>query len=238
LFSEWILNANEYEFREYLTMPHTHTKTVYYFNELSDRAKERARDWYRAGNDFAWAADSVIEDVAHMADLLGIDLRQRTVKLMGGGTRQEPEIYYSGFSTQGDGACFVGSYAYKKGSVKAIAKEAPAGEGKDFAGNNELNRIAKALQEVQRQHGYRITADVKHTGTYYHAYSTDITVYQGEDYADTDVQETIVELLRDFMQWIYRQLEQEWEYRNSDAVVDEEIEANEYEFTEDGRPAV
>ena len=31
-------------------MPYTITKEAYSFAELSDRAKERARDWYRQGN--------------------------------------------------------------------------------------------------------------------------------------------------------------------------------------------
>lgn len=30
-------------------MPHTKSKTVYYFDELSDKAKEKAREWYREG---------------------------------------------------------------------------------------------------------------------------------------------------------------------------------------------
>lgn len=39
------------------------------------------------------------------------------------------------------------------------------------------------------------------------------------------------------MRWIYRSLEAEYEYRQSDAVVDEDIRANEYEFTEGGERA-
>jgi len=41
------------------------TVNIYTFDELSDEAKERARDWYREGEDFGWilkeASDSVKE---------------------------------------------------------------------------------------------------------------------------------------------------------------------------------
>jgi hypothetical protein len=81
-------------------------KTIYKFAELSDRAKERARDWYRGcieSSDY----DSVIEDAARIADILGINLRTRAVKLMGGGTRFDPCIWWSGFSSQGDGTLTI-----------------------------------------------------------------------------------------------------------------------------------
>lgn len=43
-------------------MPKTITKTVYTFDELSDPAKEKARDWYREGMfDYAWW-ESTYED--------------------------------------------------------------------------------------------------------------------------------------------------------------------------------
>ncbi len=37
------------------------------------------------------------------------------------------------------------------------------------------------------------------------------------------------------MNWIYRQLEKEYEYQNSDECVDENILCNSYTFTEDGK---
>ena len=41
--------------------------------------------------------------------------------------------------------------------------------------------------------------------------------------------------LRDLARWLYRQLEREYEYQTSDAVVDEAIIANGYTFTNSGR---
>ena len=47
-------------------------------------------------------------------------------------------------------------------------------------------------------------------------------------------EDTIIELARDYMNWIYHTLEKEREYENADAQVDEAIRANEYEFLKDG----
>ena len=212
---------------------------VYEFDELSDRAKAHARDWYRecASSDVSdYQAESVLEDAARLGEMIGLNIRTRLAKLMGGGTRMEPQVYYSGFSSQGDGASYVGSYAYKAGGVKALASEAPCGTDKGHEGNNEVNRIARELQAVQRNHFYRIQANVSAgRGRYSHSHTMDIDVDRADsvDMSDDDI-ETVKDLLRDFADWIYRSLEREYEYQNSDEVIDENIRANEYEFTEEG----
>jgi hypothetical protein len=48
---------------------------------------------------------------------------------------------------------------------------------------------------------------------------------------------TVTESLRDFADWIYRQLETEYEWRMADEQVDYAITANEYTFDESGRRA-
>lgn len=208
-------------------MSEERTVTVFQFSELSDQAKEKARSWYRDGALYDDWWDSVYDDAAQIADILGIDLRQKPVKLMNGSTRYEPAIYFSGFSSQGDGACFEGSYSYKKGCVEALKGRAPK--------NEELRAIARALVNAQRPHLYGLSATVKHRGHYSHAFCTEIEVFdRGGNYASTKAAEEISEALRGFMHWIYRSLEKEYEWLMSDEQVDASIEANEYEFTEDG----
>src|SRR4051812_1298003 len=97
-------------------MPHDKTLTVYTFDELDEPAKERARDWMRELEAQDFDPDYVLEDAATVCDILGIVLKSRTVSLMGGGTRQKPTFWYSGFGSQGDGACFEGTYYYGKHS--------------------------------------------------------------------------------------------------------------------------
>lgn len=196
----------------------TVSRELYTFEELSEAAKENARDWYREGlymDNFEF--ECVTDDAKEIAALMGIDI---------------DNIYWSGFASQGDGACFEGTYAYKKGSVKAVKEYAPLDE--------ELHRIVKALAAVQKKSFYKLEATVKQSGRYYHAYSTDVEVYHNEDRYHRDIGEAedeIKEALRDFMDWIYKQLDSQNDYINSNEYIDENIIANEYEFTQDGRRA-
>lgn len=205
------------------------TSTVYYFNELpTEAAKEKAREWwckflFNDGCDYEF----IYEDAAVIGEALGIDLRSKQVKLMNGKYRWEPSIYWSGFWSQGDGACFEGSYHYKKN----WQKDFPAPQ------DEELIAIGKVLQDVQSKYFYKLTARVKHSGHYYHEMCTDIEVeYSGDDYrrVDEDDADTIRECLREFMRWIYKSLKQEYDYQSSDEVVDETLIINQYEFDEEG----
>ena len=202
----------------------TISKEVYLFEELSDDAKEKARDWYREGNlDYDWW-DFMFEDFATIGNLLGIEFDTRPVKLMGGGTRYDPCIYFSGFWSQGDGACFEGRYSYNKGALKKIKEHAP--------NDKVLHEIASSLQEIQKLNFYGAYARITHRGNYNHSYSMTIDV--DRDDASVVGEDDLVQCMRDFADWMYRQLEKEYEWLNSDEVVDESIIANEYEFDEEG----
>jgi len=214
-------------------MPTIIEKTVYSFNELSESAKDTARDWYRSGDDMDFAAEHVIEDAATIADILGIELRTRPVKLIGGGTLYEPCIYYSGFWSQGDGACFKGDYRYRKGALNALR----AHIGGESKGDKELLRIAKGLQTVQSKYFYSLRADMHHSGHYMHSGCMRVNVdYLRDDSRDiSEAEDAITEYMRDFSDWIYKQLEAAYDYHNSNEVVDENIICNEYDFDENGK---
>ena len=190
--------------------------TVYQFHELSDEAKEKAREWYRRESDDSDFSECVIYDAKECGRIIGIDI---------------DKVYFSGFCLQGDGACFEGSYRYAKGGAKAIRAYAPQ--------DAELHRIADTLQAIQRDNFYRLRANVEHSGHYYHEHCTRIEVEDCENqYRDIgDADKEVAESLRDFMRWIYRNLEKEYEYQNADEQVDEAITANGYEFTEEGEGA-
>lgn len=194
-------------------MPRTLETTVYSFEELNEAAQEKAIQRYREADplDYEWW-DFVYEDAKRLGALIGIEIDR---------------IYFSGFWSQGDGACFEGSYSYKKGGVKALKCEAPLDE--------ELHKVAADLQEVQRRAFYKLEATVTHTGRYYHEHSTSIHVFgERARWAEDAEEEGISEALRDFMCWIYSYLESEYEYLTSDEAIRETLIANEYEFDEDG----
>ena len=87
------------------------TTTVYTLDELScPAAREKARDWYRQHHaDSNWY-ENVYEDFREVCNIFGISLRQRVFRLSNGRFMEEPCIWFSGFCSQGDGACFEGRY--------------------------------------------------------------------------------------------------------------------------------
>jgi len=186
---------------------------LYQFNELSESAKETAIDWYRSGNlGYNWW-EFAYDDAKEIASLFGLEIDR---------------IYFSGFWSQGDGACLTGHYKYQKGGLRAVKEHAPL--------DKELHRIVEELQEIQRKHFYKLECRVSHNDRYYHARSTDFDF--GYDYEPDNETEIIVrDLLRDYMDWIYNNLEKEYEYLQSDEQIIEAIKSNDYDFTIDGKVA-
>lgn len=211
-------------------MPEILETTIYRLDELSNAAKDKARAWYReSGFDYDWY-DAVYEDFQRIVEILGIHFKTRTARLMGGGSRQEPCIWFRGFWSQGDGASWDGFYSYRKSAPDAIRTYAPQDE--------KLHEIADALQAIQHRNFYQLRAEVSHLGHYFHEYCMAISVERDSPtWQDmtVDAEEIVIEALRDLARWLYRQLEREFEYLSSDEVVDETILANEYTFTGLGR---
>lgn len=199
---------------------------VYTFDELSDDAKERARDWYREGIESEELTD--YDDWETIAEILGVEFKRHDVQLMGGGTRSDPCIYWSGFSSQGDGASFEGRYSYAVTAPDKIRDHAPE--------DATLHHIADALETVQEQHGYRLAARITQSGNYSHSGTMRVDVYDSDDESRDigDAEAAITRELRRFADWIYQQLDAQNDYLTSDEQVDESILANGYEFTADG----
>lgn len=211
-------------------MPEVILTAVYGIHELPEGAKDRARAWYREdGFDHDWY-DAVYEDFQHIAEILGIRLKARTTRLVGGRTRQDPCIWFSGFWSQGDGAAWEGRYSYRKSAAVDLRAYAPK--------DQTLHRIAEKLQAAQRQNFYQLHAEVSHRGNYYHAFTMAVSVARDSSAAAEvigDAESIVTDALRDLANWLYRQLEQEYEYLTSDVAVDETLVANGYTFTEEGR---
>lgn len=213
----------------------TTTRTLFKFEELNDSAKSNALDKHRQFISEDWnGVDSMRDDLEIIASIYGIDFRTYAVQLHGGGTRQDPCIWYQGFSSQGDGASFEGTYEYAKDAPKAIRDHAPV--------DKELHRIADELQKAQRPFFYRLKANITrgHGSNFYsHSGTMAVEVYDERDqYRDIgEAAETITQLLKDFADWMYKSFREEYEYQTGDEAVTESIEANEYEFDENGELA-
>lgn len=196
--------------------------TVYKFNELSDDAKQHALEKLWDLNVYYDWWDFLFDDAADIAEMFGLDLRQTRRERVDKTSYYKPTIYFSGFSSQGDGACFEGRYAYKKGGLKAVMDYAPKDE--------VLHRIVRDLQNLQAKNFFKVTFRTYHRGFYNHENCMHLDNYEGcEQYEDD-----FLEVMRDFARWIYSRLEFEYDWLTSEEVILESIEANEYEFTEEG----
>jgi hypothetical protein len=211
---------------------------VYKFDELDDRAKEKAREWFRSvgGNtDDDWY-DHIYDDFMAICEAMGIELDTYPVKLMGGGVRMKPAIYFSGFSSQGDGACFEGVYRSDVHTSEAIRKHAPQ--------DAELHAIADRLVELSSAYPEGVFVRVIHRGRYCHANTMWVDNSGANEVLNEETQEwcepeltnedDFLDCLRDLANWLYSTLEKEYEFRDSDEQIDESIRCNDYEFTVDG----
>lgn len=210
----------------------TKTINLYTFDELSDKAKEKAREWWRESEaqDFG-SGGELNEPIETAAKLLGIELKTRDVKLMGGGTRQEPCVWWT-LHVQGAGASFDATYSYAKGSAKAIRAE--------FGTDTTLHAIADGLAAIQKKYGYMLRASIK-SDSRGHFLEADLELDRARfnispyrSIADAD-DEAMRELFRDFAQWIYKYIDAEWDYRMSDESADDSMKANEDTFTVNGK---
>ena len=130
----------------------------------------------------------------------------------------------------GRGAAWEGVYSYRKSAAAELRAFAPK--------DKTLHRIAETLQAAQRQNFYQLSADVTHRGTYYHAFTMAISVSRVSVAAveiTGDAENVVTDALRELANWLYRQLEQEYEYLTSDEAVDEMLVVGGYTFTEEGR---
>lgn len=75
-------------------MPEVIETVVYTVDELSDAAKEIARAWYRQCALHDQWYDFVYEDFSEICRILGITLATTSMKLVGGATRDFPQIFF------------------------------------------------------------------------------------------------------------------------------------------------
>ena len=206
-------------------MPTLTQEDVCTFDELSDSAKETARGWMRNCEieDFGQDTESLYYSALAAAKILGIDFDDK-------GKRSEPDIRWSGFSSQGDGASFVGSYSHSPNSPARILSEFPT--------DTALHAIADGLDAMQCGYklltGHRINADIRQSGNYYHEMTMSLSDVldseTGEMEYDEAMETLLLDLMRDFARWIYKSLEAEYDYRLSDENIEERIGDGEYQF--------
>jgi uncharacterized coiled-coil protein SlyX len=152
---------------------------------------------------------------------------------------EDVKIYFSGFWTQGDGACFISKVNivnFISAFKDEIIKELNITE-------KQLNLIIK-LQEnydfltykikqfdTHYYHEYTIKADYEY---YLYPFQYHEKLYNFLEKTVYQLQDFITEKARFYSRKIYRDLENEYDYLTSENAILETLEINDYEFTEDG----
>lgn len=129
-------------------------------------------------------AEAVIDDAKEIAACLGINIE---------------EVLYSGFCSQGDGACFTGSLGYNADCLENIMAYAPLDKG--------LHEIAASWQQLRCP---SLEVSVAHNDRYCHSNSVDY------DFSEVNLEEVdpsrVKIVAASFMGWIYKQLEDAYNY--------------------------
>ena len=131
-------------------------------------------------------------------------------------------------SSQGDGACFVGSYKFKPDWKSSLENFCP--------GYTQLSSLGERLEKAHTEFG-ELYATVYKT-TYHYDHENTVTVDVESDDEEISIwaaHDAIEEILKDFMHEIYRRLEEEYNWTNSQEFFQEMAEANEFYFTEEGK---
>lgn len=192
--------------------------TLYKFEELSKEAQQKAiEDNYDINTDFDWYS-FIIEDLTENENIF-----------------EDIKIYFSGFYSQGDGAMFEYN-----------------GINKDIF-ETFLNQEYKHLTEYKRMlifDNINITAKGKQIGPYYHENSCehylDIDLNQSYNYykhsnivllieeIEENFESYLIDLYKTKCIEIYKELNNTYDYLQSDESIKETLIANDYDFIENG----
>ena len=177
---------------------------IFEFSELSETAKKKALQNHR--EDFV-DMDFIIDDWK--------DMLQSKYGF------QKINIYYTGFGSQGDGACFTFSNVDWKQCTTAF--EIPIS-------SNSL----KFLEDTVELRGV-------HNGLYYHENSVSMEPYFYEGVISSEIEDELYEVInqieenyRNLCKELYRTLEQEYFEQISDKYIEESLMINNYEFYVNG----
>lgn len=180
-------------------------KTVYEFNEVREKALEKNRDFLI--DDFWY--ESIFEDFKEKLEKIGFE---------------NPEIFFSGFWSQGDGACFDADINIDKILNYLFENR--------YLSKKEIKQIKENIDTA--------TIYKNHFTTYYsHEKTRVISIsynnYENENKEIFDKLQIILEDLRlSFCEKIYVALENEYERATSDEVLTDYFLNNDFLFEKDG----
>lgn len=182
----------------------TIVKTYLTLDELDEGQKAKVLDKYRDWNVSHDWHDHMLEDRKQILAHLGF---------------RNVEIQYSGFSSQGDGACFTGQFSVPKTKQELKARMQAV---LDYAPNFDL-------------HGFGMLDVSGDDDLELEVYKCSMHRYCHSGTVKTD-DDKVTEFVRDFSNQLYKDLESEYRWLMSDEQVAESLIANDMEFDLDEFP--
>lgn len=209
-------------------MPQDITTTVYTLAELkaagNTKGFERAMQWMRLTQAELWEGGDIIETWKPALEAIGF---------------HEPEIHFTGFASQGDGAGFTCKHIAIDDILKFMAGEAP--------GEYDWPDIREARPAYNPRWRRLVAAQpwlsmsIERTGHYCHAqsYSIGWALYVNRDHPRIDAMlpdfiKALEELRVSLCNAIYTDLQGDYDGQLEDESLEDSAEANEYTFTDDG----
>lgn len=199
------------------------TKQVFEFHELSEKAKAAARKAYVETQEYPHQGWWVMDDFIECAKCLGIEFTESEHK--------EPTIYFE-LHCQGAGASFEGDYKNRSDCVTAIKAHALV--------DKVLISIAEQLTALQVrakfEYGDTLMATIESRGGDCHSGAMSVQVYTGlnangdpwADPSDPDSRE-LTAILRSFADWIYKELEAQYDSYFENDYIDECLDGSEFD---------
>lgn len=196
------------------------------FDELSDEAKKKALDNVRSVAHEFFNGDYVIEDWKEILKACGFSA---------------VTIMYSGFYSQGDGACFTGGWQpdwVEPDKLDEYSDKLKLLFDYPLAEHAKYKLcLAAGVDPHEPEDGETSSmvaghAKLEHRGRYYHEKNVSYEYsYEGWNRI---LEEDFEDWCEDLMREIYRCIRDEYEYQMSDEGVMELIECNDYDFNDKG----
>lgn len=218
-------------------MPATKEITIYKWEELSQSAKEKARDWYIEGMDYEWW-----EGVYESAKTDGYEKGFLIDK-----------IYFSGFCSQGDGASWIGQVDVRQWletnvpdsiGVSAwcqLIQEDAVGKFSKVVANNAhyCHESTMQFSDVEDNCAYPDNATLQLPSIFNgmevrHLFDIIATDSECKLKTTEDITTAITESGKEYAVEIYGMLKEEYEYLCSEEMMLDHFEANDYFFTDEG----
>jgi hypothetical protein len=189
------------------------------FSELSEGAKEKAREWFkdRMNEGFDFEAEQITEDFSYELEELGYPTE---------------DIRWCLSHVQGDGVAFYGDINYD-GFLKISDRLLNDDDVKLL--RNNLDNIGINIKIYSNDYHYN------HFNTM--SLETDVRIYFDEEKEElsnkiTCIIDDLIDSIKDEIKVVSKRLArvgyEQIDYFHSNTYIDETIEANEWEFTEDG----